>query len=264
MRHAILLIYDHPEKKTVEVPRRNLLVRLLCEILSIPIMEKKSVDCFCIKNNSIDRAKMLIRYLRKQLKLRRDQITFLRTSAFETGEEARYALEYLFKRHRTDDVLFYYTGHGINVSEPGSARIGWSLGKEKYLHYLSLRDIFKKFQGRLIFINDCCHALAIDQHLKLISGRYLLFGASRRGCIASKSILDPVLGYWFHKKPADPRVAYVGRLDGVIVDMPAYATRGDYYYCGCGSNFEMLKSFIPSNAPSLRRGAELDAIWFPA
>ncbi len=263
MKHAILLIYDAPEKKTVEIPKRNPLLRILSKISSMPAVETEEIDCFCIKNNSIDRAKMLIRYLRKQLKFQDGQITFLRTSNFYTGAEVENALRQLFELHRTDDLLFYYTGHGINVSKPGSSRIGWSFGNERYLHYLAFRDIFKKFQGRLVFINDCCHALAIDQHLKLISGRYLLFGASRRGCVASESILDPVLGYWFHKKTADPKVACVGRLNGMIIDIPAYATRGDYYSCGCGSKFEPLKTFIPSNAPSLRRGAELDSIWFP-
>ncbi len=257
MRRAILLVYDEPEKKLVKVKRTGFL-KFILDLL--PFLEREEdieVDCFCLKNNSIDRAKILIRYLRKQLKFRDDQITLLRGSRFGNSAEILTALGLFFKKYPEDDILLYYVGHGIT-----SPKFGWSIGPGKYILYKFLKKIFSKFSGRLVFINDCCHALAVDQHLRILAGRYLLFGACRKGCTASESILDPVLGYWFHRKLADPKVAHTGKLKDTIMDIPAYASRGSNFNCGCGSRFHPLKFFRPSNAPSLRRGSELDHIFF--
>lgn len=261
MRHAILLIYDEPEKKLVNVPCEDPLIRFLDKIMSMKSMEAKELDCFCIKNSSVDRAKILIRYLRKYLKFNKDQITLIRASGFKNASEIRERLVYLFRKRVDDDILFYYTGHGISNANPG-----WSLGRDKDFHYSYLQKLFQKFQGTLVCINDTCHGLAIDQSLKILSGRYLLFGASRRGCLSSESIIDPVLGYWFHRKIADPKVACVRKFEECILDLPAYSSRGNGYNCErCGGRrkFTLVKTFNFDNAPSLRRGSELDSIWFP-
>lgn len=260
MRHAILLVYDEPEKKLVQVKRDpwNLLDAMinLIELESgCRVLEE---DCFCLKNNSIDRAKILIRYLRKQLKFGKEQITFLRTGQFGNAVEIRYALENIFEQHRNEDILFYYTGHGLLGD-----KFGWSLGEGKQLYYRSLRTIFRNFLGRLVFINDCCHALSIDRQLKILGSRYLLLGACRSGCTSADSILDPILGYWFHGMKANPKVACTGKWKDTILDLPAYASRGSYYNCGCGSDFSIIKRFTFIDAPSLRRGAELDHLFFP-
>lgn len=258
MQYAILILYDITEKKTVSLPTTDAIAKFLDKILGTTSTESMVLDCNCIRNNSMDRAKMLIRYLRNELKFEDEQIIVIRASRFKNAKEIRYALEYFLEKFRNDDVILYYTGHGITGKSGG-----WSFGGEEYILYKSLRKMLKKFSGRLAMINDCCHALAIDSCLKVLGDRYLLVGASRRGCVSSKSILDPTLGYWFHKMPADPRVALVGKWKDLIMDIPAYSSRGSNYNCGCGSRFETLKIFRPSNAPSLRRGAVLDHLFFP-
>ncbi len=257
--HAILLIFDQPEKKTVESSQTDPLIKLFDGMLGVNSTKITELDCNCIRNNSIDRAKILVRYLRNELKLKDNQITFLRTSIFDNAEETRLALEYIFESNDKDDILLYYSGHGLIGDKPG-----WSMGEKKYLLYESLRGIFGRFSGRLAVINDCCYSLGLNSALQVLGSRYALFGPARFHCISSNTILDSVLGYWKNRMIAFPKVAAVGMLDGYLMDVPAYVAHPSYYNCGCGSYFKLLKTFKAGNAPSLRRGGKIDELFFPA
>lgn len=263
---AILLVSDEPEMKKEEVRiEQTDIIRKFLDLLPLPgsrdwyrfSAEVREAQCFCVRNNSLDRAKMLIRYLRKQLLFEKEQITLLRFSKFPNSNEIIKALKEIFKDSR-EDFLLYYSGHGISGNPTG-----WSNGGNKYVYYRKLRKVFKYFQGRLIFINDCCHALSVEPYLRDLSGRYLLFGASRRRRVGSISILDSVLGFWFYRRVALPRVQSTGRWREYMMDIPAFCVRGSYYNCNCGSIVTNVKTFKTSEMPSLRRGAELDHLFFP-
>ena len=246
--HAILLIFDESEEKAAGSE-----VEL----------------CHCIRDNSLDRSKMLIRYLRKTLGFKKSQISFLRTSKFETALAVAKKLKSIIDEHESDNILLYYSGHGL------SDYPGWSLGKNqnsaKFLFYELLGKILKSFQGKLVFINDCCHALSVEPYLKDLEGRYLLFGASRAGSVSNVSILDSILGSWQHSLQAFPMVYKTRNTSEDIRDYPIYYLRGRYFYCfrgsyyscNCGTVSYNEEKFNPGDMPSLRRGSDLDFLFFP-
>ncbi len=254
-----MLIYDMTEKKVLTRPTTDPIAKLIDKILFTSSTDSIVVDCNCIRNNSMDRAKILIKYLRKHLKLRKKQITFIRASSFTSAEHTKDVLEYLFSIHDKDDVLLYSNGHGVSDPKRG----GWFFGDKNYLYYEDLREMFRNFSGRLAVINDCCYSLRIDSVLKHLSGRYVLFGPARNKCVAMNTVLDSVIGYWFHKMKAQPKVAAIGLHSETLMDIPAYVQHPGYYNCGLGSEFKVLKTFKASNAPSLRRGADIDHLFFP-
>lgn len=268
--HAILLIFDESEEKTEEVSYENHgWLRKFLDFLPMRgsrdwyrfDVESEVKLCHCIRDNSLDRAKMLIRYLRKTLCFKKSQISFLRTSKFETALAAAEKLKIIIDEHESDNILFYYSGHGL------SDYPGWSFGGNpngaKFFYYELLEKIFKSFQGKLIFINDCCHALSVEPYLKDLEGRYLLFGASRAGSVSNVSILDSILGPWQHSLQAFPKV-YLSRSNYEYTrDYPLYCVRGSYYSCNCGTVLSQEERFSPEEMPSLRRGSDLDFLFFP-
>lgn len=256
---AIILVCDHPDIRKMIVPVTDPIERAVHVLLSKEQEKEVTRDCNCIRNNSIDRVKILLKYLRRQLKLEDNQITFLRTSVFDTSEEIRNALEYFFEINDKEDILFYYSGHGI-----AGKNSGWSLGKGKYLYYRQFAGILEKFSGRLCIINDCCYSLSLDKFLKPLGSNYMLFGPSRKWCISSYTVLDSVLRFWSRQERAVPVVAARGLLGDSVMDIPANVMHPSYYSCGCGTEFKLRKTFTYRTAPSLRRGAEIDHLFFPA
>jgi hypothetical protein len=247
-KHAILLIYDESEEKTEAF-----------EVIKL---------CHCVRNNSLDRAKILIRYLRKKLRFKDSQISFLRTSGFKNAISAANKFKSIIDEHENDNILFYYSGHGISENH------GWCLGKpgnkSKYLFYGLLGKIFKSFLGKLVFINDCCYALAVEPYLKDLEGRYLLFGSSRAENVSSISVLDSILWPWQDSLPAFPKVYKTRIAGGETRDYPIYylhdryfyCLRGSYHSCNCGTLSYNEEIFQPADMPSLRRGSNLDHLFF--
>lgn len=266
---AIILVCDQPDLKKEGI-------------------ENRVTKCFCCKNNSVDRAKILIRYLRKKLFFQKHQIIFLRASKFSTPSEILEELKSLINQYQNEDLIFYYSGHGIAGTLTGlfsdppcllfkvikkileiiiGDRPGWSMGDPSgvRLYYDQFPEIFKSFKGRLIFINDCCHALSIDPYLKkILKNRYLLFGSSRNDSTSRISILDAVLGPWSDCLPAFPWVYAVAQLRyDHNIDFPMYCFRGSYYDCDCGIPVKNKKIFLPEKRPLLRRGAQIDYLCYP-
>lgn len=263
---AILLLSDEPETKEEKIKvEQTDLFRKFFDLLPWPgsrdwyrySEEVREAQCFCVRNNALDRAKILIRYLRKRLLFEKDQIILLRFSKFPDADGIIAALEGLFK-NSSEDFLLYYTGHGISGKPTG-----WSDGGKRHVYYYKLSRVFEAFRGRLIFINDCCHALSVNPYLQELSGRYLLFGASRPRMVCDVSILDSVLGFWIHRRIALPRVQFTARWKEYRMDIPAFCVRGNYYNCNCGNPVTDVRGFKPNKMPSLRRGAELDYLLFP-
>lgn len=267
---VIILVFDEPEEKVEEVKVENdTLKRKILD--AVPMLgsrdwyrlraENQIKKCFCLKNNAIDRSKILIRYLRKYLRFRKNQIQFLRTSRFSDAKSVFKTIKQAVDDYKKEDFLFYLCGHGL-TGKPTGMFLGERNQGRQYLFYRSLKKIFQNFQGRLILINDCCWALSIEPYLKSLTGRYLLFGASRKRRVSQFSILDSVLGYWYWRKPALPKVFQISSDGQYIMDYPANCVRGSYYNCGCGKIFNLKKRFESNKMPSLRRGANLDFLFF--
>lgn len=164
-------------------------------------------------------------------------------------------------------IRFFYLGSLSGFLEIlFDDRPGWGIGGDTaniLVYYDELKNVFNSFKGKLIFINDCCHSLSIDRHLKFLIGRYLLFGSSRIDSVSRISILDAVLGPWCVSLPAFPRVYAVGSSGGCTIDFPASCIRGSYYDCNCGSLVKIKTVFEIGKGPSLRRGVPLDYLFYP-
>lgn len=306
---AIILVFDQIDTKIEAVKVENdCLERIIFDFILdrmpkfifrlIPFLknrdwyqfktENQLGRCFCGKNNSVDRAKILIKYLRTKLQfIKEGQIIFLRTSKFLASEQIIENLKEIIRQYPNEDLVFYYSGHGITPVCAGwfsenpiflfkiikwvleilfDDRPGWSIGDFNSIHvyYDQLQGVFELLKGKLIFITDCCHSLAIEPYLKQSRVQYLLFGPSRIDSVSRISILDGILGSWRDRFPANPQVyaVSVGGSDGYDIDFPMYCIRGSYYNCNCGTAIKSLKIFQPNERPSLRRGSDLDYLMY--
>lgn len=86
---------------------------LVFDQVDIKIEENQMLNCFCARRNSVDRAKILIKYLRTKLLFKKDQIIFLRTSHFSSASQLLEKLKAVVDRYQYEDLIFYYSGHGI-------------------------------------------------------------------------------------------------------------------------------------------------------
>lgn len=254
---AIILVFDQPERK----------------------IGSMSEFCYCIKNSSVSKAEKLLGYLKDVRLLPDDNVSLLKSSFFDNARQLLQELRMLVQRRKDEDLLFYYNGHG--------QRGGWNLGEnklgygDKVIHYSELEDIFKDFNEKLIFFNECCYGLSLNPYLsKAILGRYLLLSGSRNRCVSfcNQSILDVTLSSWEHRKIARPKVYFTmindkkdSLLDSVtptrnplaenVVLRPCVARCGT----GClaeGINWSVQKIFS-NPRPSLRRGSDLDYLMYP-
>jgi len=169
--------------------------------------------CDCVKVSSAAQAEKLAKYLRKKMRLRKKNIIFLRSSVYRGSRRILNELSFLFDSYKKEDILLFYSGHG------GKDCWGFNNYLDDILEYRDLENIFRRFQGRLVVVNDCCYALAIQSCLrKCLNGRFLLFGSSRKDKIGDSfiSVLNPVLMAWSKKKKAFPRVIYTEGEGGVL------------------------------------------------
>lgn len=247
--HAVIIVSDRMEDA----------VNLKTVNDKIQVKEK---CCACIKNSSVSQAKKLIRYLREEMLFEKNDITFLRGSRHDSWEILD-ILSFTICLHQGEDLFIYYSGHG------GMAAWAFNNYPDEEIGYSSLESLFNEFTGRLVMINECCHALAIQPYLKrAMKKRYLLFGTARKnmGSESDVSVLDIILRAWIFRKKAEPKVIGIG-YDNERDTMDFCAKRSPPCFlfpisCWHGRCSGIVD--IPlSEQLSLRRGSNLDYIWFP-
>jgi len=280
--HAIILVFDEPEKVTATIHPHwliEVLFTIINKLLSEKISNKICVNlpkfcypreqegiCNCVKIGCLRKAKKFLKYIHRELKLKKEQISIIRSSSFSCSAQITDFFGKLIENHKNEDILFLYAGHG-----------GWYLGenngKRKYLRYYDLQKISRKLTKNLILINEACNALEIEPYLHYLAGRYLLFGCARaeNSGEAFSSVLGIVLESWRQRKPAHPLVGSIKR-DGKnkIMDFPngKSAVGREPNSCLCKldnsiNEFNDSKRVYIRKKPSLRRGSPLDHLCFP-
>jgi len=217
--------------------------------------------CSCIKNSSVGQARYLIKYLRQTLKFKKSQISFLRGSRL-SGDPLWTKLKEIILDNKDGDILLYYCGHG--------GEFGWGFNNYTFecVNYFNFKEILCHFKGRMIIINECCHALAIERFLSPIKGRYLLFGSSRKDKlgITPVNVLAQILEAWSSRKKSFPKVLYTKKNtvdNGQIIDICTDKWQTNFGICRCLHEFYVRFKEYPKRRPSLRRGAPLDYLMFP-
>jgi len=104
-------------------------------------------------------------------------------------------LERVILDNPDEDMCLFYIGHGSEV--------GWSVtGCKKnqdidLVTYEELRLLFAHHSGRIIWVNDCCYALAAEDALESHAGDHFLIGAMPRDRFGAPSgFLDMILQTW--------------------------------------------------------------------
>lgn len=282
--YAIILVFDEPETVTITI-HPHWLIKIGFDVVNKLLPEKiangiylnlpkfcyprEEGICHCVRIGCLRKAKKFLRYLRTELRLKKDQISILRSSSFQTSERIGGFLKKLIENHKNENILFLYAGHS-----------GWYLGENngdrKYLRYGKLRAIFKRLTGNLILINESCHALEIKPYLDDLVGRYLLFGCTRAENVGSafNSVLDTVLESWRQRKPANPLVGSIKKSrKNKIMDLPdgksaVVRESESWVKKGClhallDDSFFGSKRISLRKKSSLRRGSPLDYLCYP-
>ncbi len=284
--HAVILVADGYETESVKLdPRKlslfefffnaiaDLMPQRLCEFLRKkykirPFYHYEEKQCACIKNYSISNAKILLKYLRKTLRMPKENISFLRGSRFLSPEQLKLAINKILYANRQEDILFYYSGHGNYWH--------WFLAEKDHgsdikLNFRDLRESFLMLNKSLILICDCCHSLAIVKYLEELKGRYLVIGLTRESSIgyADRTVLFSVLERWRRRRAANPTVGLIKvNARGKTLDVPKGVSINTHCNDGCTlhgdeSGFRFVSFRKPVKAFSLRRGSRLDYICYP-
>ena len=221
-------------------------------------------SCSCVRDSSVKNARQLIKYLHKNLKFSRDQISTFRNSHYDSGAFLLKSLEFAVNRHKDEDLIIYYSGHG------GEDCWGFNNHFNDVIKYLDLMGALSAFNGRLILINECCFAFAIEPYLVKLQGRYLLFGSSRKNKVSTASVcvLGQILEAWSRGRRAYPKVLHteINRKDSFdVLEMDICSDVRDSSILEClGTHeFYMIKRVYTCHKPSLRRGVSLDYLMFP-
>ncbi|OGY64611.1 MAG: hypothetical protein A3I89_01665 [Candidatus Harrisonbacteria bacterium RIFCSPLOWO2_02_FULL_41_11] len=120
--------------------------------------------------------------------------------------------EIFLNKPREDSCLFYL-GHGD--------KSGWSVtgyennpdDEKNIVDYEKLRLIFAGHDGNLIFVNDCCYALAAEAAMESRFSRYLLIGATPKDTKGSGDIWKRAVHCWKDHKPFQWTLGSL-RIDG--------------------------------------------------
>lgn len=281
--HAILLVFDEPEIYPITINPPWFIEKIFD--ITCKLFPEKIADAICsnlpkfcypriedkicthVKNGSVQKAKKLLNYLRKHRQLSKSDISFLRSSRFNSSADALIVLDNLIKSHTKDDILLFCAAHG------GIYR-RWFLGENKnggkYIYYSDLRKLFDKFRGRLIVINEVCRALNLNPYLSKLNGRYLIIGGSLENHLGSAvhSVLDDLSWYWQKRQIARVRVRKIWKIGNrEWIDIPSGNSRitrfPDDPSCPCDDKVIQIKVFQKNNGPLLRAGAKLDYLMYP-
>ncbi len=274
---AILLVYDETEDAYISRPLTYTPPGASALLQNPPAEELVKFRCNCVRNGAIQKAKRLLRHLRGVMALPKKNIWFLRTSRFKSSAEILRAMRIFIRRYRNEDIVFFVAAHG----SPSR----WFFGKchegEKSVYYYQLENMLAPFTGRLILINECCHALAIHRYLAGLASRYLLLGLSRPENVgdAFRSVLNAACKAWEQSEIADVRSSGVYAVrdalnsrirnmeivqgDAAVMRMPLHTLCTRCAHHQCGDIVVGAELFPAGEELSLRRGSKLDFLCFP-
>lgn len=131
-------------------------------------------------------------------KLRSGWTVLSGSSSAEVAEK----LQEIILDNPEEDICLLYIGHG---AKNGWAVIGTS---DDVLEYESLRLIFAHHYGCLIFVNDCCYAMAGQKALESHNEETLFLAASPENYLSNTFIVSHLFVAWLHEQTYNP-VAYV-------------------------------------------------------
>ena len=135
-------------------------------------------------------------YFKNHLKLSRKESHFFNATACLDGIKLEDMLAKVSKIN--EPLVIYYGGHGY--------RNGWQLGENHQISYKWLVARLKKRKRPTIFVNDCCFAMALQDHLHKLRCRYLLLGLAPKTLEGFESIVPALLDCWKNRRTADPKL----------------------------------------------------------
>lgn len=266
---AILIVFDMPESVLQIRPLTWKPPGAMENPPGPPAEEMIRKKCNCVRNGSIQKAKKLLKHLRGAMKMPKKDITLFRTSKFKSSGDAVRKLRRFFRRNQNEDVVLFFSGHG--------SRFEWYLGgegpKEKVIRYSDLESALNYFKGRLVVLSECCHALALNQYLSALGGRYMLIGASRAENLgdAFLTVLNEACWLWKARKIADIKIGFIhtimdhvtGKISKVDIVSGESLISGNLENCACADPVIETEKIPEGEQQSLRRGSYLDFLLYP-
>ncbi len=165
-------------------------------------------------------------YFQKQLRLPNSNTHFYNANSFDEGISIQNFLKGIAKIN--EPIVIYYGGHGY--------RKGWHLHDNYKIPYSVIVDALKSHKKPIIFVNDCCFGMALQDYFGVLKCLYLLLGLSPKTLEGFGSVMvDKIVHCWRHSKPADPKLWVYGRqsLSKFVLEKCASRLR-------CGENLDYI------------------------
>lgn len=132
-------------------------------------------------------------YFLKVLKL--PEIHFYTIETYLRGKRVDGVLKELVSKN--SPLIIYYGGHGL--------KDGWKLGDKYLAPYKNVVETLKDQRNPIIFVNDCCFGMAIQDHISKLQCQYLLLGLCPKSKEAFDSVVPGIIKCWGNRQPADPK-----------------------------------------------------------
>lgn len=134
-------------------------------------------------------------YFLRVYKLPESKIHFYTLESFLRGKTVEGVLEEL--AGKDEPLVIYYGGHG--------QRNGWKLSSKYAVLYRDIVAALKNQRRPVIFLNDCCFGMALQDYLPRLSCEYLLLGLCPKTLTSYDSLVPAVVRSWRKSQPADPQ-----------------------------------------------------------
>lgn len=134
-------------------------------------------------------------YFLNVLKLGEHNIHFYAQETFIRGIFLEDRLKEL--ADKDSPLVIYYGGHGL--------RNGWKLSSKYEVGYKDITAVLKNQRKPIIFLNDCCFGMALQNYLPILDCKYMLLGLCPKTLTSSDSLVPAVIRSWKKSQPADPK-----------------------------------------------------------